>query len=78
MSRRKREAEKKREEKKEEKNKLSTESNLGPLTLRGKSCYAYNSEGVMDYYSIRAWGEHWTESMYFLLQTMLFYQKNAC
>ena len=37
MSRRKREAEKKRGEKKEEKNKLSTESNLGPLTLRGNS-----------------------------------------
>ena len=38
---------------------LSTESNLGPLTLRGNGRYAYNSEGVTDRYSKMAWGEHW-------------------
>ena len=39
------------------KKNLSTESNLGPLTLRGNGQYAYNSEGVADYFSIRACGE---------------------
>ena len=38
---------------------LSIESNLGPLTLRGNCCYAYNSEGVNGPFSKRAWGEHW-------------------
>ena len=44
------------EKKEEKKKKLSRESNLGTLTLRGNSRYAYNSEGVTDRYSKTAWG----------------------
>ena len=44
---------------KKKKKELSTESNLGPLILRDSGRYAYNSEGVADRYSKRAWGEHW-------------------
>ena len=50
------EEDKKRRGKKREK-KLSTELNLGPLTLRGNGRYAYNSKGVMNCYSKMAWGE---------------------
>ena len=40
------EKKKRRKEKKRKKKELSPESNLGPLILRDRSRYAYNSEGV--------------------------------
>ena len=40
--------------KKKKKKNLSSESNLGPLTLWCNGRYAYNSEGVTDRYSKRA------------------------
>ena len=55
----KEEGKKKGEKEKEKKKNLSSESNLGPLTLRCNGRYAYNSEGVTDRYSKRAWGEPW-------------------
>ena len=40
---------------KKAKKPLSSELNLGPLTLRGNCQYAYYSELVMDRYSKMAW-----------------------
>ena len=63
----------------EGKKKLSTESNLGPLTIRGNGQYAYNSEGVMEHYSKRAWREqHWTVCLYYVFSYKQYYSKHAC
>ena len=52
---------------------------MGPLTLRGNGWYAYNSEGVMDHYSKRAWREqHWTVYLYYFVINNIILPKHAC
>ena len=46
----------------DKKNALHRMEPVSTDTLRGNSCYAYNSKGVMDHYTERAWGEYWTYS----------------